>query len=161
MHNFYPYMCIWTYVKVSTRCYLGPNAYNCGALPSGSDGEGSACNAWDPGSIPGSGISPGERNGNPLQYSCLENSNMKSNSQELNYSCATVPWPLGPLYNHEHKSKHQNWNSLMVRWLRLTAFTAQGPGFNPWVGNWDPTSHVVQQPYHHHQKKPNIRTEIM
>ena len=97
MHNFYPYMCIWTYVKVSTRCYLGPNAYNCGALPSGSDGEGSACNAWDPGSIPGSGISPGERNGNSLQYSCLENSNMKSNSQELNYSCATVPWPLDSL----------------------------------------------------------------
>ena len=33
----------------------------------------SACNAGDPGSIPGSGGSPGERNGNPLQYSCLEN----------------------------------------------------------------------------------------
>ena len=34
----------------------------------------SACNAGDPGSIPGSGKSPGEGNGNPLQYSCLENS---------------------------------------------------------------------------------------
>ena len=33
-----------------------------------------ACNAGDPGSIPGSGRSPGEGNGNPLQYSCLENS---------------------------------------------------------------------------------------
>ena len=33
-----------------------------------------ACNAGDPGSIPGSGRSPGERNGYPLQYSCLENS---------------------------------------------------------------------------------------
>ena len=33
----------------------------------------SACNAGDPGSIPGSGRSPGEENGNPLQYSCLEN----------------------------------------------------------------------------------------
>ena len=33
----------------------------------------SACNAGDPGSIPGSGISPGEGNGNPLQYSCLGN----------------------------------------------------------------------------------------
>ena len=30
-------------------------------------------NAADPGSIPGSGRSPGEGNGNPLQYSCLEN----------------------------------------------------------------------------------------
>ena len=34
----------------------------------------SACNAGDPGLIPGSGRSPGEGNGNPLQYSCLENS---------------------------------------------------------------------------------------
>ena len=38
----------------------------------GSDGKASACNAGDLGSIPGSGISPGEGNGNPLQYSCLE-----------------------------------------------------------------------------------------
>ena len=40
----------------------------------GSDGIASACNAEDPGSIPGSGRSPGEGNGNPLQYYCLENS---------------------------------------------------------------------------------------
>ena len=33
----------------------------------------SACNAGDSGSIPGLGRSPGEGNGNPLQYSCLEN----------------------------------------------------------------------------------------
>ena len=33
----------------------------------------SACNAGDPGLIPGSGRSPGEGDGNPLQYSCLEN----------------------------------------------------------------------------------------
>ena len=33
----------------------------------------SAYNARDPGLIPGSGRSPGEANGNPLQYSCLEN----------------------------------------------------------------------------------------
>ena len=35
--------------------------------------EASACNAGDPGLIPGLGRSPGEGNGNPLQYSCLEN----------------------------------------------------------------------------------------
>ena len=40
-------------------------------LPGGPDSKESACNAGDPGSIPGSGISPGEGNGNPLQYSCL------------------------------------------------------------------------------------------
>ena len=43
-------------------------------FPDGSDGKGSACSAGDPGSIPGSEQSPGEGNGNPLQYSCLENS---------------------------------------------------------------------------------------
>ena len=40
----------------------------------GSDSKESAFNAGDTGLIPGSGRSPGERNGNPLQYSCLENS---------------------------------------------------------------------------------------
>ena len=40
----------------------------------GSDGKESAYNAGDAGSIPGSGRSPGEGNGNPFQYSCLENS---------------------------------------------------------------------------------------
>ena len=43
-------------------------------FPGGSDGKVSAHNAGDPGSIPGSGRSPGEGNGNPLQYSGLENS---------------------------------------------------------------------------------------
>ena len=42
-------------------------------FPGGSDGKESACNAGDLGSIPGLGRSPGEGNGNPLQYSCLEN----------------------------------------------------------------------------------------
>ena len=42
-------------------------------FPGGSDGKASASSAGDLGSIPGSGRSPGERNGNPLQYSCLEN----------------------------------------------------------------------------------------
>ena len=39
----------------------------------GSDGKASAYNVGNPGSIPGMGRSPGEENGNPLQYSCLEN----------------------------------------------------------------------------------------
>ena len=42
-------------------------------FPGGSEGKASACNVGDPGWIPGSGRSPGEGNGNPLQYSCLEN----------------------------------------------------------------------------------------
>ena len=42
-------------------------------FPRGSEVKASACNAGDLGLIPGSGRSPGEGNGNPLQYSCLEN----------------------------------------------------------------------------------------
>ena len=42
-------------------------------LLGGSDGKASACNAGDPGSIPGSGRSSGEGNDNPLKHSCLEN----------------------------------------------------------------------------------------
>ena len=42
-------------------------------LPVAQMAKKSACNAGDPGSIPGLGRSPGEGNGNPLQYSCLEN----------------------------------------------------------------------------------------
>ena len=43
-------------------------------FPGGSDHKESDCNMGDPGSIPGSGRSPGEGSGCPLQYSCLENS---------------------------------------------------------------------------------------
>ena len=42
-------------------------------LPGGSEGKASAFNAGDLGSVPGSGRSSGEGNGNPLQYSCMEN----------------------------------------------------------------------------------------
>ena len=44
-----------------------------GMLPRWLTGQESACNAGDTGLIPGSGRSPGERKGNPLHYSCLEN----------------------------------------------------------------------------------------
>ena len=43
-------------------------------LTGGSKVKASASNEGDPGLIPGSGRSPGEGNGNPVQYSCLENS---------------------------------------------------------------------------------------
>ena len=52
--------------KRGSKKYLG--------FPGGSDGKASACNVGDLGSIPGPGRSPGEANGKPLQYSCLENS---------------------------------------------------------------------------------------
>ena len=42
-------------------------------FPGGSDSKESACDAGEPGLIPGLGRSPGEGNGNLLQYSCLDN----------------------------------------------------------------------------------------
>ena len=55
-------MCVFTYMYI----YMG--------FPGDSVGKESTCNAGDPGSIPGWGRPPGERNGNPLQYSCPEKS---------------------------------------------------------------------------------------
>ena len=51
-----------------------PNTLHSLGFPGGSDGKESACNAGDPDSTPGLGRSPGEGNGNPPQYPCLENS---------------------------------------------------------------------------------------
>ena len=50
-----------------------PSGFYGGCFPGGSEDKASPCNAGDWGSIPGLGRSPGEGNGNPLQYSCLEN----------------------------------------------------------------------------------------
>ena len=60
----------------STETGLGPFLtlkWASPGFPGGSDAKASAYNVGDPGSIPASGRSPGEGNGNPIQYSCLEN----------------------------------------------------------------------------------------
>ena len=61
--------------KIRSFCMLTNAHINVSpGVPGGSDGKVSACNVGDPGAKPGSGRSPGEGNGNPRQYSCLENS---------------------------------------------------------------------------------------
>ena len=57
-------------------------------LHHGSDAKASACNEGDPSLIPGLGRFPGEENGNPLQYSCLENSMDKGAWQVTVYRVA-------------------------------------------------------------------------
>jgi len=59
----------WTYLERNTL-----SKYERASLIAQLVIESSACNAGDLGLIPGSGRSPGEGNGNPLWYSCLENS---------------------------------------------------------------------------------------
>ena len=59
-------VCVCVCVCVHINIYM--------IFPGGSDSKESACNSGDLGSIPVLGTSPDEGNGNPLQYSCLENS---------------------------------------------------------------------------------------
>ena len=74
-------------------------------FPGGSDGEESTCNAGDPGFIPGSGRSPAEGNGYPLQYSCLENfKNLRK-------------WNKPVIFKLKKKSDQ---DCLVVQWLRIT-----------------------------------------
>ena len=56
---------VMLFFRIKYSCVLG--------FPGGSEVKASACNVGDLGSIPGSGRFPGEGNGNPLEYSCLEN----------------------------------------------------------------------------------------
>ena len=60
-------------------------------FPNGSDSKVSACTAGDPGSIPGLGKSPGEGNGNPLQYPCLKNP-MDGGAWEATVHGVTKSW---------------------------------------------------------------------
>ena len=67
-------------------------------FPPSSVGKESACNAGDPGSITGLGRSPGQGNGNPLQYSCLENPKDKGVWRATEYGVARV--------RHDWVTKH-------------------------------------------------------
>ena len=58
-----------------------------GSFGGGSESKESTCNVGDPSSIPGLGRSPGEGNGNPLQYSCLENSMERSLAGYIPWGC--------------------------------------------------------------------------
>ena len=60
-------------LSLSLSLFFFASSLNFFNLPGGSDGKASVYNAGDPDSIPGLGRSPGEGNGNPLQYPCLEN----------------------------------------------------------------------------------------
>ena len=56
-----------------TQIHFLANPVDFRGFQGGAGGKESACNAGEPGLIPGSGRSPAGGNGNPLQYSCLEN----------------------------------------------------------------------------------------
>ena len=68
------YLWMYLYFYISHPFNLWPVPGIVLGFPGGSDGKESTCNAGDLGSIPRLGRSPGEGNGYPMQYSCLENS---------------------------------------------------------------------------------------
>ena len=90
-------------------------------FPGGSDSKESACKAEDPGSIPGSGRSPGEGNVNPLQYSPLETPMDRS---QVGYS----PW------GHKSQTLNQQKISVKERPGSLSLFL-----FMHWRRKWQPT----------------------
>ena len=74
MYIYIHYRLIMLYSRSLLSVYfIYSSVYSLG-FPGCSDGKKSTCNAGDAGLIPGWGRSSGERNGNPLQYFCLENS---------------------------------------------------------------------------------------
>ena len=103
-------------------------------FPGGSDGKESSCQAGDLGLILGSGKSPGEGSGNPLQYSCLEN---LMDRGAAGYS----PWGYKESDRTEHTHTHTRWtgrggmaggtniqgqfghrhSALGKRWLRISS----------------------------------------
>ena len=83
-------------VVKANQCIIG--------LPCGSGGKASVYNAGDPGSSPGLGRFPGEGNGNPLQYYCLENPMDRGAWQAAVYGTAKSRTRLSdfpPMYNYE------------------------------------------------------------
>ena len=78
------------FIQVNMQKHDVANTLNTG-FPGGSDGKASTCDAGDLGSIPGSGRSHGEGNGNPLQYSWLENP-IGGGAWDLKVHGATKSW---------------------------------------------------------------------
>ena len=96
------------------------------SFPGGSDGKVSACNVGDPGSIPGLGRSPGEGNGNLLQYSCLEN------SMDWGAWWATVHVVIKSQTWLSDFTSLLMWQSLPHCWKRLSlAVTSSSPDSSP------------------------------
>ena len=75
------------------------------SFPGDSDGKELACNAGDLGSMPGSGRSPGEGNGCPFQYSCLENSMNREAWQAIVHGVTNNWTQLKQLSTHSKEIK--------------------------------------------------------
>ena len=82
--------------------------------PGGSDGKASACNVGDLSSIPGLGRSPGEGNGNPLQYSCLENPQGQRSLAGYSRGHKELDTKVRPTFTVKKKISLKNHTAFMV-----------------------------------------------
>ena len=101
-------------------------------FPGSSDSKESGCNAGDPGSFPGLGRSPGKGNGNPLQYSCLENSMGIGawHCRWLTSSCVSRHFPsVGKDSLEKGMVTHSSWE-------------------DPWRREWQPTPVFLPGEFH-------------
>ena len=106
-------------------------------FPGGSDGKDSACNAGDPGSISGLGRSPGEGNGTPFQYSCLENSMERGawgGLQSMESQRIGHDWVTNPLFG-----RYSLWSYVVLSriWMSLLCWK---PERWLWAGALEPSS---------------------
>ena len=110
----------WRRDRLPTPVFLG--------FPCGSAGKESACNAGDLDSIPGLGRSPGEGNGNTLQYSCLENSMDRGAWWATTVHGFTKSWTLLSthrllcIFIHTHTHTHTHTHLYMVFLSDLTLY---------------------------------------
>ena len=123
------------------RTFFFFNWGNSHGIPGGSDNKESACNSGDMSSVPGSGRSPGEGEGYPLQYSCLENSLDRGGLAD--YS----PWDCKELDTTErltHMSIYvstfsfkndQIWDFPSYPMAKTLSSQSRQPGFEPWSGS--------------------------
>ena len=95
---------------------------NTSTCPGGSEVKASAGNAGDPGSIPGLERSPGEGNGNPLQYSCLENPMEGEAWWATVHGVANSQTRLSEFTSLHFTSTCQH--ALETQWLRVFSLTA-------------------------------------
>ena len=98
-----------------------PPSHHLWGFPGGSDGKESVCNAGDSGSIPELGRSPREGNGNPLQYSCLENA-MNRGAWWATVHGVAKSWTwLSDSHTHTHTHTHTHISSVNYP-LRILPF---------------------------------------
>ena len=87
----------------------------------GSDGEESASNSRDLGSIPASGRFPGEGNGNPFEYSCLENSMDRGAWRATVHGVTKSRTQLNDYYSHFHETDKGSISKMHKQFIQLNS----------------------------------------